>query len=346
MKAWALIAVAAAEAARSGLRGSEQIKVVHHRHVHHDHVVLLAEGHKHAAARNVDFGSFADPQTEANQDAGQQTGIISGQSYAEEAGVAAQSHAAEPEAPPAPAAAGDDAASVVFGESGEAPTREEMAVVHKRAKAEVEHKPVPPYHVTLDIGAPPPLPALPAVAPAPVAPVASNLAAINSQVQKAEVTQQQQNLGLAAQQQAAQKFAAQERQAQLDLQAARQAQTAAAGTAMTTAMTSNTISEKAVAAPQGITRPKGWDQCLKFSRFTKAQGVTGMELIKTWKATCEPAVSSGVATERYKVMCNALGGTVEPFAAQQDYDVEKLCDAVLAVFHDVTAVDVKAASFF
>ena len=28
---------------------------------------------------------------------------------------------------------------------------------------------------------------------------------------------------------------------------------------------------------------------------------------------------------------------MEPFAAQQDYDVEKLCDAVLAVFHDVRA---------
>merc|ERR1719271_543878 len=136
---------------------------------------------------------------------------------------------------------------------------------------------------------------------------------------------------LAAEQKAAQEFAAKERQAQLDLQAAKQA---------TAAKITNEVTAQAVAAPQGITRPKGWDQCLKFSRFTKAQGVTGMELVKTWKATCEPAVSSGVATERYKVMCNALGGTVEPFAAQQDYDVEKLCDAVLAVFHDVTAVDV------
>jgi hypothetical protein len=209
-----------------------------------------------------------------------------------------------------------------------------MAVVHKKVKAQEQHKPTPPYHVTLDIGAPPPLPAMPST-PVQVTP---NLAAVETQVQK--TGGQQETLSLAAQQKAAQQFAAHERQAQLDLQAARQAQSAA----MTTAMTSNTVSEKAVSAPAGITRPKGWDQCLKFSRFTKAQGVTGMELIKTWKATCEPAVSSGVATERYKVMCNALGGTVEPFAAQQDYDVEKLCDAVLAVFHDVTAVDVKAAA--
>merc|ERR1719407_343259 len=157
------------------------------------------------------------------------------------------------------------------------------------------------------------------------------LATINTQNQMQQLAAQQ----IAAQQKAAQQFAAQERQAQLDLQAANQA----TATKMT-----NEVTAQAVAAPQGITRPKGWDQCLKFSRFTKAQGVTGMELVKTWKATCEPAVSSGVATERYKVMCNALGGTVEPFAAQQDYDVEKLCDAVLAVFHDVTAVDVKASS--
>jgi len=82
-------------------------------------------------------------------------------------------------------------------------------------------------------------------------------------------------------------------------------------------------------------------KCVGSSRFLKAQGVTGMELVKTWKSTCEPAVSSGVATERYKVMCNSLGGAVEPFAGVQNYDVQKMCDAVLTVFHDVTAVDVK-----
>jgi len=84
-------------------------------------------------------------------------------------------------------------------------------------------------------------------------------------------------------------------------------------------------------------RPKGWDQCLKFARNMKAQGVAGAELVRVWKTTCEPAVESGVATERYKLMCNSLGGAVEPFAAQHDYDVMQLCDAVLTVFHDVLA---------
>mmetsp|Transcript_112769 Transcript_112769/g.177428 ORF Transcript_112769/g.177428 Transcript_112769/m.177428 type:complete len:329 (-) Transcript_112769:20-1006(-) len=91
-----------------------------------------------------------------------------------------------------------------------------------------------------------------------------------------------------------------------------------------------------------IARPKGWDQCLKFARFVKSQDVTGMELIRVWKSTCEPAVESGRATERYKLMCNSLTGVIQPYSAQIDYDVEQLCDAVLAVFHDITAVDVKA----
>jgi len=92
----------------------------------------------------------------------------------------------------------------------------------------------------------------------------------------------------------------------------------------------------------GIAKPKGWDQCLKFARFVKTQDVTGVELVRVWKSTCEPAVQSGRATERYKLMCNSLSGVVEPYAAQIDYDVEQLCDSVLAVFHDVTAVDVKS----
>jgi len=95
------------------------------------------------------------------------------------------------------------------------------------------------------------------------------------------------------------------------------------------------------AAGNGIAKPKGWDQCLKFARFVKTKDVTGVELVRTWKSTCEPAVQSGRATERYKLMCNSLSGVVEPYAAQIDYDVEQLCDSVLAVFHDVTAVDVK-----
>jgi hypothetical protein len=36
-------------------------------------------------------------------------------------------------------------------------------------------------------------------------------------------------------------------------------------------------------------------------------------------------------------MCNSLGGAVEPFAAVVDYDVFRMCDAVLTVFHDVLA---------
>lgn len=81
---------------------------------------------------------------------------------------------------------------------------------------------------------------------------------------------------------------------------------------------------------------------MNFARFVKSKEVTGVELVSTWKATCEPAVRSGRATERYRLMCNSLGGAVQPFASQVDYNVEKLCDSVLAVFHDVTAADAQA----
>merc|ERR1719482_2241699 len=275
--------------------------------------MLLSRSHSHhVAKRGVDVTSFTDG------------------TFPEETGVAAP--AAEPQSP-AGASADSDVADAVFGDAGEAPTREEMAAVHKRAATVAENKPAPPYNVNLVAPQAAPTPKYNANLDMPPPPP---LATINTQKQMAKVaTQKDSAQQLAAQQKAAQEFAAKERQAQLDLQAANQA---------TATKMVNEVSAQTVAAPQGITRPKGWDQCLKFSRFTKAQGVTGMELVKTWKATCEPAVSSGVATERYKVMCNALGGTVEPFAAQQDYDVEKLCDAVLAVFHDVTAVDVKASS--
>lgn len=84
-------------------------------------------------------------------------------------------------------------------------------------------------------------------------------------------------------------------------------------------------------------KPKGWDQCVKFARDTKQKGVNGQELVNVWATTCTPAVEAGLATERYKLMCNSLKGAVTPFAAQRDYDVFKLCDSVLTVFHDVLA---------
>mmetsp|Transcript_15919 Transcript_15919/g.34458 ORF Transcript_15919/g.34458 Transcript_15919/m.34458 type:complete len:149 (+) Transcript_15919:138-584(+) len=89
----------------------------------------------------------------------------------------------------------------------------------------------------------------------------------------------------------------------------------------------------------GSSKPKGWDQCLHFARYVKEKEVSGIEMIKTWQATCQPAVRSGRATERYRLMCNSMAGAVEPFASQVDYNIEQLCDTVLALFHDLTAAD-------
>merc|ERR1719298_321738 len=88
----------------------------------------------------------------------------------------------------------------------------------------------------------------------------------------------------------------------------------------------------AAAAVVSVPRPKGWDQCLNFARYVRSKQVAGIELVRVWKSSCEPAVRSGRATERYRLMCNSLGGAVEPFSHQADYNVEELCDAVLSVF--------------
>mmetsp|Transcript_81276 Transcript_81276/g.214372 ORF Transcript_81276/g.214372 Transcript_81276/m.214372 type:complete len:349 (+) Transcript_81276:1-1047(+) len=93
----------------------------------------------------------------------------------------------------------------------------------------------------------------------------------------------------------------------------------------------------------GLAKPKGWDQCLHFARFVKEKEVTGIELVKTWQATCQPAVRSGRASERYRLMCNGMSGAIEPYASQVDYNIEQLCDTVLALFHDLTAADTAAA---
>jgi len=98
---------------------------------------------------------------------------------------------------------------------------------------------------------------------------------------------------------------------------------------------------KAPLSPSVVSRPKGWDQCLRFVREIKARGVMGLELVKVFKGTCMPAVIKNQATERFKLMCNSIGGALEPFTAQIDYKPPDVCNAVLIIFHDVNAVDSK-----
>lgn len=175
--------------------------------------------------------------------------------------------------------------------------------------------------------------------------VAAKAAALQ-QAQQQALEQQlimQQQLQQQRQQQAAMQQEEALRQQQLVQQQQMQAQQQHASPVASLASTGTLVRYASKSGqPTGVTRPKGWDQCLKFARYIKAQDVTGVELIRVWKSTCEPAVQSGHATERYRLMCNSLGGAVEPYASQLDYNVEQLCDSVLAVFHDVTAVDAKA----
>lgn len=91
--------------------------------------------------------------------------------------------------------------------------------------------------------------------------------------------------------------------------------------------------------PVGILRPKGWENCLKFAKYTKEEGYKGVALVRVWKSTCEPGMLAGSATERYRLMCVSLGKAVEKFAVKPDWGLEEMCDSVLATFHDITAVD-------
>lgn len=249
----------------------------------------------------------------------------------------------------------DDA--VAYAEDVEAPTREEVMMKEiMDAKVRASAAPVAPV----------------VVHPADAEPVVfhhkARRAALTQQHAKAQekaATQQQQLLArqqLVAQQQflaqqqaqAQQKFLAQQ-QTQAQQQALSQQQMQAqlnraqATSIRMTKERQRLAYQNAALAPglhaeQPNTRPKGWGQCLQYARFLKSKGTQGEELVRAWTATCSPAVQSGIATERYRLMCNAMGGAVRPFAAQVDYAVEQLCDSVLAVFHDLTATDVRATS--
>mmetsp|Transcript_20968 Transcript_20968/g.60559 ORF Transcript_20968/g.60559 Transcript_20968/m.60559 type:complete len:297 (+) Transcript_20968:43-933(+) len=75
-------------------------------------------------------------------------------------------------------------------------------------------------------------------------------------------------------------------------------------------------------------------QCMKFALWAKAQDLQGPELVRVWKSTCEPAVMAGAATERYKIMCEALGGAVAEFGKSKDWVPQVACMEVIQVFKE------------
>lgn len=147
-----------------------------------------------------------------------------------------------------------------------------------------------------------------------------------------EIKQQQQ----AAQQQAAQQQAAIAKSKKSLVHTA-SVVASAAGSANVMWWTQPLPGTTTPAPPPRVTYPKGWNQCLKFTNYLKAMKVTGMGLIRNIQSTCMPSVQKGTALEAYKFMCMNIGKAVEPFAVSEDYDVYKLCDAVLGVFHGTTA---------
>lgn len=75
-------------------------------------------------------------------------------------------------------------------------------------------------------------------------------------------------------------------------------------------------------------------QCMSYASFLKTQDIQGIELVRVWKGTCDPIVSSGEASPAYQLMCSSLGGAVEEFANQPGWDPGAVCDAVLRVFKE------------
>eukprot|EP00927_Polykrikos_kofoidii_P080453 TRINITY_DN77304_c0_g1_i1.p1 TRINITY_DN77304_c0_g1~~TRINITY_DN77304_c0_g1_i1.p1 ORF type:complete len:340 (-),score=39.91 TRINITY_DN77304_c0_g1_i1:110-1129(-) len=72
-------------------------------------------------------------------------------------------------------------------------------------------------------------------------------------------------------------------------------------------------------------------QCLSFASWLKQQKAQGTVFVHLWKTTCSPAVIAG-AVPQYSQMCVALGGAVQPFANQPDWNENAVCQAVLGVF--------------
>lgn len=75
-------------------------------------------------------------------------------------------------------------------------------------------------------------------------------------------------------------------------------------------------------------------QCMSFANYLKAQDVSGPELIRMWKGSCDPIVAAGKGGGGFSLMCEALGGALEPFVMKQNWPADKTCDAVLKVFNE------------
>lgn len=75
-------------------------------------------------------------------------------------------------------------------------------------------------------------------------------------------------------------------------------------------------------------------QCLAFANHMKTQGIKGVELVRVWKGTCDPAVMAGAGGQQYSMMCSSLGSAVGQFAGQVNWDANQVCMAVLQVFHE------------
>lgn len=75
-------------------------------------------------------------------------------------------------------------------------------------------------------------------------------------------------------------------------------------------------------------------QCLQFAEWVKKQGAKGRQLVALWKSTCEPAVMSGTASEKYSLMCDTLGGEVQQFADNDEWTPSLACRVVLRTLRD------------
>lgn len=73
-------------------------------------------------------------------------------------------------------------------------------------------------------------------------------------------------------------------------------------------------------------------QCQAFANYLLHQGVHGQEMVRLWMGTCQPGMAT--ASENYRVMCQALGGAVQPFVNRPVWSPAEVCKSVLQTFRE------------
>ncbi|CAD7958575.1 unnamed protein product [Amoebophrya sp. A120] len=80
--------------------------------------------------------------------------------------------------------------------------------------------------------------------------------------------------------------------------------------------------------------PRGFTACQNFLRNRKAQLISGPDLVRVVESMCQPAVTNGNSSYRYRKACKEMQAvTLEKYGHEVDWDPAALCHDLMTRFH-------------